>query len=59
MAIRRTDEMAEAIWYSAPGRVELRQEALAPPAADEVRVRALFGAVSRGTEAFCWPGACR
>jgi hypothetical protein len=48
--------MAEAIWYSAPGRVELRQEALAPPAADEVRVRALFGAVSRGTEALVLAG---
>ena len=23
MAIRQTDEMAEAIWYSAPGRAEL------------------------------------
>ena len=56
MAIRRTEETAEAIWYSAPGRVELRQEALAPPAADEVRVRALFGAVSRGTEALVLAG---
>ena len=48
--------MAEALWYSAPGRVELRQEALAPPAAGEVRVRALFGAVSRGTEALVLAG---
>jgi NADPH:quinone reductase-like Zn-dependent oxidoreductase len=48
--------MAEAIWYSAPGQAELRQEALAPPAADEVRVRALFGAVSRGTEALVLAG---
>ena len=48
--------MAEAIWYSAPGRAELRQEALAPPAADEVRVRAQFGAVSRGTEALVLAG---
>ena len=56
MAIRRTDEIAEAIWYSGPGRAELRQEALAPPAADEVRVRALFGAVSRGTEALVLAG---
>jgi len=56
VAIRRTDEIAEAIWYSAPGRAELRQEALAPPAADEVRVRALCGAVSRGTEALVLAG---
>jgi 2-desacetyl-2-hydroxyethyl bacteriochlorophyllide A dehydrogenase len=56
VAIRRTDETATAIWYSAPGQAELRQEALAPPAADEVRVRALFGAVSRGTEALVFSG---
>jgi len=46
---------AKALWYVAPGRAELRDEAVAAPAADdgdrgEVRVRALFGAVSRGTE---------
>lgn len=56
MAIRRTDETARAIWYSAPGQAELRQEALAPPAVGEVRVRALFGAVSRGTEALVLAG---
>ena len=56
MAIRPTDETARAIWYSAPGQAELRHEALAPPAADEVRVRALFGAVSRGTEALVFSG---
>ena len=48
--------MAEALWYSAPGVADIRQEALAPPAADEVRVRALFGAVSRGTEALVLAG---
>jgi NADPH:quinone reductase-like Zn-dependent oxidoreductase len=45
---------AKALWYVAPGRAELRDEAVAAPAADgdrgEARVRALFGAVSRGTE---------
>jgi NADPH:quinone reductase-like Zn-dependent oxidoreductase len=48
--------MAEALWYSAPGLADIRQEALAPPAADEVRVRALFGTVSRGTEALVLAG---
>lgn len=48
--------MAEALWYSAPGLADIRQEALAPPAANEVRVRALFGAVSRGTEALVLAG---
>jgi NADPH:quinone reductase-like Zn-dependent oxidoreductase len=56
LAIKRTDEMAEALWYSAPGQADIRQEALAPPGADEVRVRALFGAVSRGTEALVLTG---
>ena len=48
--------MAEALWYCAPGQADIRQEALAPPAADEVRVRALFGAISRGTEALVLAG---
>ena len=56
MTIRRSDETADALWYSAPGLADIRQEALAPPAADEVRVRALFGAVSRGTEALVLAG---
>ena len=41
---------AKALWYVAPGRAELREEAIAEPAAGDVRVRALFGAISRGTE---------
>ncbi len=56
MAIRRTDEVAEALWYSGPGQADIRQEALAPPGAGEVRVRALYGAVSRGTEALVLAG---
>jgi NADPH:quinone reductase-like Zn-dependent oxidoreductase len=56
LAIKRTDEMAQALWYSAPGQADIRQEALAPVGADEVRVRALFGAVSRGTEALVLAG---
>jgi NADPH:quinone reductase-like Zn-dependent oxidoreductase len=54
--ISRPDEAAEALWYSGPGQAEIRQEALAPPGAGEVRVRALFGAVSRGTEALVLGG---
>ncbi|MEA2938632.1 MAG: hypothetical protein QOC56_2136 [Alphaproteobacteria bacterium] len=41
---------AKALWHVGPGRSELRDEPLAEPAAGEVRVRALYGAVSRGTE---------
>src|SRR5262249_47561260 len=37
-------------WYIGDGRAELREEAAATPGSGEVRVRALFGAMSRGTE---------
>jgi hypothetical protein len=40
----------KALWYVGPGRTELREEAVAAPKAGEVQVRALFGAISRGTE---------
>jgi hypothetical protein len=56
VAISRPDDVAESLWYSGPGHADIRQEALAPPAAGEVRVRALFGAVSRGTEALVLAG---
>jgi len=39
-----------ALWYVGPGRAELRAEEVAAPKAGEVRVRALYGAISRGTE---------
>ncbi len=56
MAISRPEQVAQALWYGRPGQADIRQETLAPPAAGEVRVRALFGAVSRGTEALVLAG---
>lgn len=44
------EETAQALWYVAAGRAEIRPEAVAAPAAGEVRLRALHGALSRGTE---------
>jgi NADPH:quinone reductase-like Zn-dependent oxidoreductase len=41
---------AKALWYVAPGRAELRDQVAVAPTSGEVRVRALYGAVSRGTE---------
>src|ERR1051326_1302670 len=41
---------ARALWYVGPGRAELRPETVGAPAPGEVGVRALFGALSRGTE---------
>jgi NADPH:quinone reductase-like Zn-dependent oxidoreductase len=56
LVINRTNEVAQALWYSGCGQAEIRQETLAPPGADEVRVRALHGALSRGTEALVFAG---
>jgi hypothetical protein len=42
--------MAKALWYVGDGRAELREEAAAAPGSGEVRVRALYGGISRGTE---------
>ncbi|HML14670.1 MAG TPA: dehydrogenase, partial [Xanthobacteraceae bacterium] len=50
MANGRSVADAEALWYVAPGRAELRREPVPAPRPGEVLVRALHGAVSRGTE---------
>ena len=47
---------AVALWYVGPGRGELREEPRGEPAAGEVRVRALHGALSRGTERLVFSG---
>jgi hypothetical protein len=52
----RTDEVAQALWYIGPGRAEIRAETLVSLARDQVRVRAMFGALSRGTEALVMAG---
>ena len=50
------DEVAAALWYAGPGHIEIRNESLGPLANGKVRVRALYGAVSRGTEALIAAG---
>ena len=47
---------AEALWYVGPGRAEIREERLKPLTFGKVRVRALYGAISRGTEALIAAG---
>ena len=42
--------VARALWYVKPGVAELRTERLAAPRAGDARVKALFSALSRGTE---------
>jgi hypothetical protein len=56
MAVNESANTAVALWYCGPGQAELREEAIAPPGADEIRVRALHGAISRGTEALVFNG---
>jgi threonine dehydrogenase-like Zn-dependent dehydrogenase len=50
------DTVAKALWYTGPGQAELRDEALASPGPGEVRVAALFSAISRGTESLVFAG---
>jgi NADPH:quinone reductase-like Zn-dependent oxidoreductase len=54
--MRVSDRSIQALWYVGAGRVELRPERVAAPAPAEVRVRALFGAISRGTERLVFEG---
>jgi hypothetical protein len=56
VATSRTDEVAQALWYIGPGRAEIRAEAVPPPGPGEVKLRALYGALSRGTEALVLAG---
>jgi len=47
---------ASALWTIAPGRAELREEVLPPPAADQALVRTLASGLSRGTERLVFQG---
>jgi hypothetical protein len=50
------NDIAQALWYVAPGRAEVREEVLLPPPTGSVCVRALHGALSRGTERLIFSG---
>jgi hypothetical protein len=49
-------EQARAFWVAAPGRGEIRREALRTPSDGEVLVQALYSGISRGTEALVFGG---
>jgi hypothetical protein len=49
-------EEGEALWYVGPGRAEIRAEPVGPPAAGEVRLKALYSGISRGTERLVFNG---
>ncbi len=52
----RSGSSAEALWYVGPGRAEIRRAVLGEPASGEIRVRALYSAISRGTERLVFAG---
>lgn len=47
---------ARAFWTTGPGRGEIRDQSIAEPAADQVRVRARYSGISRGSEALVFQG---
>jgi NADPH:quinone reductase-like Zn-dependent oxidoreductase len=51
-----SSDQAQALWYVAPGKAEIRAEPLAPPVRGQVRVRAMLSALSRGTERLIFSG---
>lgn len=51
-----SDARAEALWYIGPGRAEIRQDRIGALGDGMVRVRAVYGAISRGTEALIAAG---
>ncbi|WP_424627818.1 zinc-dependent alcohol dehydrogenase [Bradyrhizobium sp. SYSU BS000235] len=56
MATGATVDVASALWYREPGRVDIRQEPIAAPGVGEVRVKTLYSAISRGTESLVFGG---
>jgi hypothetical protein len=50
------DKTARSLWYSAPGRAEIRDGPLRDAGPGEVSVRALYSAISRGTERLVFAG---
>jgi 2-desacetyl-2-hydroxyethyl bacteriochlorophyllide A dehydrogenase len=53
---QRSNATARALWYTAPGKVELRETPLKAPALNEIQVRALYSGISRGTERLVFEG---
>jgi hypothetical protein len=50
------EEIGQALWYTAAGRVEIRTEKVISPRTGEIRVRSMWGALSRGTESLVFAG---
>ena len=56
MAASARADTAFSLWYCGSNKVEIRQEALAPPDDAELRVKTLYSAISRGTESLVFSG---
>ena len=54
--IEQAKERAHALWYVGPHRTEIRPETLADVGPGEVRIEALYGGISRGTERLVFTG---
>jgi len=53
----QANEQAHALWYTGPGQAEIRPEILATEVRPgEVRIEALYGGISRGTERLVFTG---
>ncbi len=50
------DRTTQALWYIGAGSAEIRAEPLTEPGQGEVRIRALHGGISRGTESLVLAG---
>jgi 2-desacetyl-2-hydroxyethyl bacteriochlorophyllide A dehydrogenase len=48
--------MAQAVWFAAPRRAQLRTEAVPPPGPGQVRVQTIVSALSHGTERLVYRG---
>lgn len=56
MSDKTARAMAQALWYAAPRRAELRSDTLAAPGKDEALVQTLWSGISRGTERLVFEG---
>ena len=52
----RIDAVATAVWITAPRQAQLRSETLPPPGDEQVCIRALYSAISHGTEGLAYRG---
>ncbi len=56
MVLNQSGRSSRAFWVTAPGRGEIRGEALGTPSGSDVVVQALYSGISRGTEALVFGG---